>query len=86
MAVGKGSINRVSKAVEQQVVEEVKVAAPVEPEKKPVVKKPVAKKVAVKKPVAKKPAVKRPAATKPAAKSLEKEHYGVGDSMPMYMM
>lgn len=72
MAVGKGSIGRVSKAVEKQIPA-VAVEKPVVEEMIEVVEEPVVEEVApvkktTRKPAAKKPAAKKPVAKKPVAK------------------
>lgn len=94
MAVGKGSINRVSKAAAKQVTEiKENAAAKCEEVKAEVAPAPAAKKPAARKPAAKKTTAKKSAAVvaKPSAQVeelLKKKdgHYGMGDNLPTYLM
>ncbi|MDD3360506.1 MAG: hypothetical protein PHW34_02420 [Hespellia sp.] len=98
MAVGKGSINRVSKAVDEKIVTPVE-AKSVEEKKEAAVKatavkKPAAKataKTPAKKTTSRKPAAKKTVVSKPSAQvekiiGKKEVHYGVGSTLPTFLM
>lgn len=98
MSIGKSSIKRAANNgysnvatsapdMENSVVVEPVVEAPVEEVKAPVteVKAPAKKKTAAKKPAAKKPAAKKPCAPKVVGKDAEKA-VCVGQDLPYYLL
>ncbi|MDD3402619.1 MAG: hypothetical protein PHQ72_04560 [Hespellia sp.] len=83
MAVGKGSINRVSKAVDEKVVAPAETKA-VEA-KKPAAKAAPAKKT-TRKPAAKKTVVSKPDVQVEKIIGKKDVHYGVGSELPTFLM
>lgn len=91
MAVGKGSINRVSKAVDEKIVAPVEVkkeaAKPATPAKATPAKKTTTKKPAAKKTTpAKKTVVSKPSTQVEKVIGKKDTHYGLGSTLPTFLM